>query len=102
MRFLRKAYDYYFKALPTPIVGNDKSWMDSKELYHSLSERQRLQMQTFTKLVIQDVVSILLGKIDNISSFANQDGLFELSINGNVINGDLQDYFLMSMDKLKM
>ena len=97
-----EAYDYYFKALPTPIVGNDKSWVDSKELYHSLSERQRLQMQTFTKLVIQDVVSILLGKIDNISSFANQDGLFELSINGNVINGDLQDYFLMSMDKLKM
>jgi len=98
----KEAYDYYFKALPTPIVGNDKSWVDSKELYHSLSERQRLQMQTFTKLVIQDVVSILLGKIDNISSFANQDGLFELSINGNVINGDLQDYFLMSMDKLKM
>lgn len=97
-----EAYDYYFKTLPTPIVGTDKFWMDSKELYHSLSEKQKLQMQSFTKLIMQDVVSILFGKIDNISSFAKQDGLFELSINGTVINGDLQDYFLISMDKMKM
>ena len=55
-------------------------------------------MQTFTKMVMQDVVSMLLGKLDNISSFANQEGNFEFTMNGNVINGDLQDIFLMGMD----
>lgn len=55
-------------------------------------------MQTFTKMVMQDVVSMLLGKLDNISSFANQEGEFELTINGNVISGDLQELFLMGID----
>lgn len=55
-------------------------------------------MQTFTKMVMQDVVSMLLGKLDNISSFANQKGNFELTINGNVISGDLQELFLMGID----
>ena len=55
-------------------------------------------MQTFTRLVMQDVVSMIFGKLDNISSFANQEGDFELTINGNVISGDLQDIFLMGMD----
>jgi len=41
---------------------------------------------------------MIFWKLDNISSFANQEGDFELTINGNVINGDLQDIFLMGMD----
>ena len=47
---------------------------------------------------MQDVVSIIFGKLDNISSFANQEGEFELTINGNVISGDLQELFLMGID----
>ena len=33
-----------------------------------------------------------------IISFANQKGNFELTINGNVISGDLQELFLMGID----
>lgn len=55
-------------------------------------------MQAFTRLVMQDVVSMIFGKLDNISSFANQEGEFELTINGNVISGDLQELFLMGID----
>lgn len=94
----KEAFEYYFKMLPNPIAGTDKNWKASKELYHSLNEEQKQQMQAFTKMVMQDVVSIIFGKLDNISSFANQEGDFELTMNGNVINGDLQDIFLMGMD----
>lgn len=94
----KETFEYYFKTLPNPIAGTDKNWKASKELYHSLNEEQKQQMQAFTKMVMQDVVSMLLGKLDNISSFANQKGDFELTINGNVISGDLQELFLMGID----
>lgn len=94
----KETFEYYFKMLPNPIAGTDKNWKASKELYHSLNEEQKQQMQTFTRLVMQDVVSIIFGKLDNISSFANQEGEFELTINGNVISGDLQELFLMGID----
>lgn len=94
----KETFEYYFKMLPNPIAGTDKNWKASKELYHSLNEEQKQQMQTFTKMVMLDVVSIILGKLDNISSFANQKGNFELTINGNVISGDLQELFLMGID----
>lgn len=94
----KEAFEYYFKTLPNSIVGTDKNWKASKELYHSLNEEQKQQMQAFTRLVMQDVVSIIFGKLDNISSFANQKGNFELTINGNVISGDLQELFLMGID----
>lgn len=41
---------------------------------------------------------MIFGKLDNISSFENQEGNFELTINGNVISGDLQELFLMGID----
>lgn len=94
----KETFEYYFKMLPNPIAGTDKNWKASKELYHSLNEEQKQQMQTFTKMVMQDVVSMIFGKLDNISSFANQKGDFELTINGNVISGDLQELFLMGID----
>ena len=94
----KETFEYYFKTLPNPIAGTDKNWKASKELYHSLNEEHKQQMQTFTKMVMQDVVSIIFGKLDNISSFANQEGEFELTINGNVISGDLQELFLMGID----
>lgn len=94
----KETFEYYFKMLPNPIAGTDKNWKASKELYHSLNEEQKQQMQTFTKMVMQDVVSMIFGKLDNISSFANQEGEFELTINGNVISGDLQELFLMGID----
>lgn len=94
----KETFEYYFKMLPNPIAGTDKNWKASKELYHSLNEEQKQQMQTFTRLVMQDVVSMIFGKLDNISSFANQKGDFELTINGNVISGDLQELFLMGID----
>jgi len=94
----KETFEYYFKMLPNPIAGTDKNWKTSKELYHSLNEEQKQQMQTFTKMVMQDVISMIFGKLDNISSFANQKGDFELTINGNVISGDLQELFLMGID----
>lgn len=95
----KDAFDYYFKTLPTPIVGTDIYWINSKELYHSLNEDQRNQLKIFTKLVMKDVVSSIFSKLDNISAYADQNGLFELKIQGNIINGDLQELFLMDMEE---
>lgn len=99
---LKETFDYYFKTLPTPIVGMEENWKSSKDLYQSLSEEQKKQLQIFTRLVMQDVISSIFGKLDNISSYANQNGAFELSINGNTISGDLQELFLMNMETNKM
>lgn len=88
------AYNYYFEKLSTPIVGVDEYWIDSKTLYHSLTEEQSKQLQTFTKLIMKDVISSIFGKLDNISSYTNQEGPFELRANGNIINGDLQEILL--------
>ena len=52
----KDTFNYYFETLPTPIVGNDKYWKNSKELYHGLSEEQKKQLRLFTKLVMQDVI----------------------------------------------
>ncbi|MCL1617013.1 hypothetical protein M3090_11510 [Bacteroides sp. ET71] len=89
-------YNYYFESLPTPIKGPEKYWLASKKLYHSLNEEQKEQLKMFTKLVMTDVVSTIFSKLDNVSSYANQEGCFELRLDGKVINGDLQEYFFMN------
>ena len=98
----KDTYNYYLETLPTPVVGTDKYWENSKALYHSLNDEQKKQLHFFVKLVMQDVVSTIFGKLDNISSYENQDGSFELSINGHAINGDLQEIFLMNIEEYNM
>lgn len=95
---LKEAFNYYFETLPNPIEGTDKYWKKSKELYQSLNDIQKEQLQFFTRLVITDVISSIFSKLDNVSSYTDQDGLFELTINDNTINGDLQEIFLMAIE----
>lgn len=91
-------YNYYFENLPIPIEveGSEKHWLASKKLYDSLNEEQKEQLKMFTKLVMTDVVSTIFSKLDNVSSYANQEGFFELKLGGKAINGDLQEYFFMN------
>ena len=37
----KETFEYYFKTLPNSIVGTDKNWKASKELYHSLNEDRK-------------------------------------------------------------
>ena len=46
-----------------------------------------------------DTVSSIFSKLDNLSSYANQESFFEVTLNGNVISGDLQEMFLMSIEE---
>lgn len=94
----KDTFNYYFETLLTPIAGTDKYWKNSKELYQSLNDEQKKQLQFFTKMVMTDVISSILSKLDNISSYPDQNGVFELKINSNMINGDLQEIFLMDME----
>ena len=34
----KDTYNYYLETLPTPVVGTDKYWENSKALYHSQLE----------------------------------------------------------------
>jgi hypothetical protein len=95
---LAEAFNYYFNSLATPVSGPDKYWKNSKELYSSLDSEQKDKLKIFTRLVMIDTISSIFGKLDNISSYSNQEGMFELTINGNVISGDLQDIFLAEIE----
>ncbi len=90
----------YFNTINTPsIEGGYEPWNDSKELYSQLNEKQRKELKTFVRLVITDTLSNVFAKLDNISSFAEQEGLFELTLNGKTISGDLQEIFLMQIEE---
>lgn len=92
-------FNYYFDHLPNPIEGKDEFWTNSKKLYHSLDEEQKEQLKYFTKLVMMDTVSSIFAKLDNVSSYAKQEGEFELKLNDKVISGDLQEYFFMQIEE---
>ena len=96
---LSDAFNYYFETLPTPIKGTDRYWEKSKQLFHSLNDEQRNQLKVFTQMIMIDTISTIFSKLDNLSSYANQEGFFEVTLNGNVISGDLQEIFLMSIEE---
>lgn len=97
---LNDAYNYYFNHLNTPpIKGGVEDWNDGKELYSQLNEMQRQKLKTFIRLVMIDTLSTVFAKLDNVSSFANQEGFFELTLNGEIISGDLQEIFLMQIEE---
>lgn len=97
---LNDLYNRYFNTLNTlPVSDGDERWNDSKELYSHLSEKQRKELKTFVRLVMTDTLSNVFAKLDNVSSFANQEGFFELTLNGKTISGDLQEIFLMQIEE---
>lgn len=91
--------NYYFENLPNPLKGTDKNWIAIKKLYDSLNEEQKTQLKIFIKIAMKDVVSTIFSKLDNVSSYANQEGCFELRLDGKVISGDLQEYFFMNEEE---
>ncbi|MWP50267.1 MULTISPECIES: hypothetical protein [unclassified Gilliamella] len=71
----------------------DTDWLKIKKLYDSLNNSQKEELKSLINLITVNTVSSIFSKLDNISSFANQEGLFELRSNGKIINGDLLDLF---------
>ena len=97
---LNDLYNRYFNTLNTfPVSGGDERWSDSKELYSHLNEKQRQELKSFVRLIMTDTLSNVSAKLDNVSSFANQEGFFELTLNGKIISGDLQEIFLMQIEE---
>ena len=99
---LNDLYNRYFNSLNTlPVSGGDKLWNDSKELYSHLDEKQKQELKSLVRLIMTDTLSNVFAKLDNVSSFANQEGFFELTLNGKIISGDLQEIFLMQREEDK-
>lgn len=97
---LNDLYNRYFNTLNTfPVSGGDERWNDSKELYSHLNEKQRQELKSFVRLIMTDTLYNVSAKLDNVSSFANQEGFFELTLNGKIISGDLQEIFLMQIEE---
>ena len=97
---LNDLYNRYFNTLNTfSVSGGDERWNDSKELYSHLNEKQRQELKSFVRLIMTDTLSNVFAKLDNVSSFANQEGFFELTLNGKIISGDLQEIFLMQIEE---
>ena len=97
---LNDLYNRYFNTLNTlPVSGGDERWNDSKELYSHLNEKQRQELKSFVRLIMTDTLSNVFAKLDNVSSFANQEGFFELTLNSKIISGDLQEIFFMQIEE---
>lgn len=71
----------------------DPDWLKIKKLYDSLDNSQKEELKSLINLITVNTVSSIFSRLDNISSFANQEGLFELRSSGKIINGDLLDLF---------
>lgn len=96
-------FNYYLDAFSTSIKqGSNKTWTDCKLLYQSLNDIQKEQIKSLIRLVMQDTISSIFAKLDNIASYENQDGMFELRSNNKAINGDLQELFLMQLEEQYM
>ena len=74
-------------------------WLKIKKLYDSLDNSQKEELKSLINLITVNTVSSIFSKLDNISSFANQEGLFELRSNGKIINGDLLDLFWKRLEE---
>lgn len=74
--------------------ASDPYWKQALTLFDSLSPEQREVFFNVIRQTIVDTTSNVLGVIDGVNSFDRPKSVFELSCDGDRIDGDLQSLFL--------
>ena len=77
----------------------DPYWKDALPLFKSLSLEQREVFFSIIKQIMIDTTSNVLGVIDGVNSFANEDFSLYGSDSSKPLNGDLQGLFLAEEEK---
>lgn len=85
---------YYKECLALPPNENDDPYNLARKAMVSLGESQKMDIINFLKVVITDSVSVVFGTIDGVHFPGELDGDFVLSVEGEEIQGDLQDIFI--------
>ena len=95
-----KAYKDIFEKTTLNNEVKDPYWKDALLLFNSLNNDQKRIFFSILRQVAIDTTAQILGILDGTSSMDGYDAEFKLttSENGQVINGDLQDIFLASVE----
>ncbi|MFI7859475.1 hypothetical protein ACIF8Z_21205 [Pseudomonas promysalinigenes] len=87
-------FSQYKDALTKPVNGDKDSYARARNALALLSDDQKHDVINFLKVAIADSASVLLGTLDGVHFPDNLEGDFVVSLDGEDIQGDLQDLFI--------
>lgn len=89
-----KNFSKYKESLTKSINSDKDSYGRARNALALLSDAQKLDILNFLKIVIADSASVVLGTLDEVHFSDDLEGEFVVSIDGEEIQGDLQDMFI--------
>jgi hypothetical protein len=94
-------FNGYFHTMETTNSNtvSDFYWKKILALYDTLDIEGKENLKIFVRLIMTDLLSSVFAKLDGVSSFKYQTELFELKSGNEIINGDLQEIFLMDIEE---
>lgn len=93
---IENGVDVYKNLLDNTDIGEaeDPYWISALELYNDLTAEQRDKMLGFARMVMIDTISSVFSVMDGSGNLQGETFEFDVSINGESTEGDLQDTFL--------
>ncbi|MBD8493881.1 hypothetical protein IFR09_04625 [Pseudomonas syringae] len=85
---------HYKEALTRPVDEQQDAFARARNALASLSDAQKMHVIDFFKVVMADSASVLLGVLDGVHFPNDLNGDIVLSLDGEPIQGDLQDRFI--------
>ncbi|MGS8281966.1 hypothetical protein ACU7AI_28900 [Pseudomonas aeruginosa] len=89
-----KNFPQYKNSLTKPVNGDKDSYARARNALASLDDTQRYDIISFFKVVIADSASVVLGTLDGVHFPDDLEGDFVVKLDGEDIQGDLQDIFI--------
>ncbi|KQQ54404.1 hypothetical protein ASF84_13740 [Pseudomonas sp. Leaf127] len=90
---------HYKTSLTQPADNQQDAYGKARNALASLNDSQRMEVIDFLKIVMADSASVILGTLDGVHFPNDLEGEFTLSMNGEAIEGDLQDLFIEKAQK---
>ncbi|OII56432.1 hypothetical protein BIW19_17890 [Pseudomonas putida] len=87
-------FSQYKDSLTKPVNGDKDPYARARNSLALLSETQRMDVVNFLRVVMADSVSVVLGALDGVHFPDNLEGDFLVTVDGEEIQGDLQDMFI--------
>ncbi|MEB6589207.1 MULTISPECIES: hypothetical protein [Pseudomonas] len=94
-----KNFSRYKESLTKPVCNDKNSFARARNAIALLDDTQKLDVINFLKVVIADSVSVVLGILDGVHFLDELEGDFTVSLDGEEIQGDLQDIFIENVQK---
>ena len=87
-------FPQYRDSLTRPINEGHDSYARARNALAVLSSAQRRDVVDFLRVVIADSASVILGTLDGVHFPGDLEGECVVSLDGEAIQGDLQDMFI--------